>query len=236
VISASAASTPPRPGGYPTCSRNLHAAAFGPDREAALRGLVLAEDAATFAIRYLSGPANAYVATERARQAAEAIDHPVMLGMVSFTRSNVAISCGLWKTALTVAEQAADALRPYLSLPEAPEVYGQLLLTQAFCRYAMGKADESTSLIADAQSVANRTGETTTLGLMFGPTNINFWRIAMEADGDSPGRAVEIARATNPQAVAQISRRTAYYLDTARALARITGTRRRCGCCSLRNA
>jgi hypothetical protein len=56
---------------------------------------------------------------------------------------------------------------------------------------------------------------------MFGPTNINFWRIAMEADGASPGRAVEIARTTNPRLIGKPSRQAAFYLDTARALARV---------------
>ncbi len=205
----------------PDLLRDLHAAASGPERETALHGLILAVDAAASTVRYLGDPASAYLVTERAQQAAEVLDDPVMLGVASFTRSNVTISCGLWARALIIAEHAAEELRPHLLRPGAPEVYGQLLLTQAFCHYAMGHLDQSESFITDARQLADRTGETKTFGLMFGPTNVNFWKIAMEADGDSPGRAVEIARNTYPQAIAQVSRQATYYLDTARALARV---------------
>ena len=205
----------------PDLLRDLHAAAYGPDREPALRGLVLAQHAARFTLRYLNEHAGEYLIADRAQQAAQALGHPVMLGLASYTHAHAVIACGLFGRALRLVERAADELHPHLSLPEAPELYGQLLLTQAFCHYAMGHADDSTSRITEAQSIADRTGETTALRLMFGPTNINFWRVAMEADGESPGRAVEIASDTNPQAIAQISRQTSYYLDTARALARI---------------
>lgn len=206
----------------PALTRDLHAATFGPDRAEALRGLVLAEDAAAFTLRYLNNePIWSYLVAERAQQAAEELDDPVMLGLAAFTCSHAAIACGLWAHALTIAGHTADALRPHLARPEAPEVYGQLLLTQAYCRYSVGRTDEAADLVAEAQRIADRTGDTTTLGLMFGPTNIKIWRIAMEADGDSPGRAVKIARTTNPSAVGSISRQAAYYLDTARALARV---------------
>ncbi len=205
----------------PDLLRNLHTAAFGPDREAALRALVLAYHATRFTLRYLNDHVSAYVAAERAQQAAEALDHPVMLGLASYSRAHAAIPCSLFDRARRIAEQAADELQPHLSTPEAPELFGQLLLTQAFCHYAMGHADDAVDRVTEAQAIADRTGETTTLGLMFGPTNINFWRIAMEADGDSPGQAVEIARSTNPRAIPAVFRQAEFYVDTGRALARV---------------
>ena len=189
---------PPRPAGCLLCSHGLHTAAFGPDRTEALRGLVIAEHVASLTLRYLNEPTGSYLVAERAQKTAEALDEPVMLGLAAFTRSHAAIASGLWTRALTIAGQAAEELRPHLARPEAPEVYGQLLLTQAYCRYAVDHTDEAADLVTEAGRIADHTGETTTLGLMFGPTNINFWRIAMEADGDSPGRAVEIARRTHP--------------------------------------
>jgi transcriptional regulator with XRE-family HTH domain len=205
----------------PALLRGLHASASGPERAAALRGLVIAEDIANFTMRYLGHPASACLAADRAQQAAEALEHPVMLGLASYDRANAAIGCGLWDRGLTIAEHASHALAPHLETPEAPEVYGQLLLTRAFCLYALDRRDDALTFVADAQQVAERTGDTTTLGLMFGPTNIKFWRIAMEADGDSPGRAVEIARTTQPRTVPKVSRQAAFYLDTARALAHV---------------
>ncbi len=204
----------------PDLLRDLHAAASGPDRDQALRGLVLAQHAARFTLRYLNEQTGEYLVADRAQQAAQALGHPVMLALASYTHAHAMIACGLFGRALRIVERAADELRPHLSMPEAPELYGQLLLTQAFCHYAMRNADDSTSRIAEAVDIADRTGETTTLRLMFGPTNVNFWKIAMEADGDSPGRAVEIARGTNPRAISAVFRQVEYYIDTGRALAR----------------
>ena len=65
-----------------------------------------------------------------------------------------------------------------------------------------------------------RTGDTETLWLWFGPTNLNLWRISMETDGGDPGRAVSIARTTNPSAIPARMRQVAFHTDTARALAR----------------
>lgn len=205
----------------PHLLRDLHAAAFGPDWKSALRSLVLAEQAAAVALRYLNDLGGAYLVADRAQQAAESLGDPALLGLAAFARAHVAIPCGLFGVALEIAQHAADDLRPRLSQPETPEVYGQLILTQAYCHYALGRTDKADELIAEAQRIADRTGETSTFELMFGPTNIRFWRIAMEADGDSPGRAVEIALNTDPRAIPQVDRQAAYYLDTARALARV---------------
>jgi alpha-ketoglutarate-dependent taurine dioxygenase len=59
--------------------------------------------------------------------------------------------------------------------------------------------------------------------LYFGPTNVNIWRIGIEVDGGDPGRAAELARTTNPAAIAAGFRQVFYYADTARAYARLRG-------------
>jgi hypothetical protein len=75
--------------------------------------------------------------------------------------------------------------------------------------------------VAAAEKLAARTGETSTLHLHFGPTNVRIWQIGMETDGGDPGRAVEIARDTKVDLVPSPSRRTTYHLDIGRALARM---------------
>jgi transcriptional regulator with XRE-family HTH domain len=205
----------------PDLLRGLHASASGPDRAAALRALIIAELIASYAMRWLGHPASTWLAADRARQAAEALDDPVLLGVASFARAHAAIVCGLFDRGLTIAEYATRDLEPHVGTPEAPEVYGQVLLMRAFSLYALGRRDDAWTSVAEAQRIADRTGDTTTLGLMFGPSNIRFWKIAMEADGDSPGRAVEIARTTNSRAVPKVARQAAFYLDTARALAHV---------------
>jgi hypothetical protein len=70
----------------------------------------------------------------------------------------------------------------------------------------------------EAQRIADRTGDVDTLGLNFGPTNIRVWQISMEVEGGDPGRALEVAQATNPAALT-LSRQVGFYSDVSRALA-----------------
>lgn len=206
----------------PDLIRGLHAAAYGPDRADALRGLVVAADTASFVVRYAGHPASSCLVAERAQQAAEALEDPVLLGLAAWAMAHAATGCGLFERAFVVADSAAAQLRPHVgTAADADEMYGSLLMTAAFGAYATGRTAEADARLAEAREIAARTGDSSALKLMFGPTNINFWEISMETDGGDPGRAVEIARQTNPNAVPRVARQAAFYVDTGRALTRI---------------
>lgn len=204
----------------PALIRGLHAAAHGPERAQALRALVITEDAASFIVRYLGYPDASCLVAERAWQAAEMLEDPVMLALGTWGRIHAAFNSGWYQRALTLADAAADDLSHHLHLPDATELLGMLHLTRALSRYALGRIDDAYAPLQEAQELAERTGDSDALRLWFGPTNIRFWRIAMEVDSGDPGKAVEIARNTNPQALASISRQAMFYLDAGRALAR----------------
>lgn len=199
----------------------LYARAFGPHRAGALRLLVLTADTAAFVARYLGTPTSAALAAERAQQAAEALADPVMLGLAAWSRAHAATGASLYSRALLIADQAAADLRPHLDAPDAPEMYGSLLMTAAYSAFALGRDAEFASRLAEAEQLARRTGDSAALKLMFGPTNISFWKVSMEADGANPDRAVEVAARTNPQAVSRVARQATFHMDTGRALARL---------------
>jgi transcriptional regulator with XRE-family HTH domain len=205
----------------PGLIRELHAAAHGPDKERALRLIVDAMFAAAGVVRYLGSPAESWVAAERCRQAALRLEDPVLIALAEYERSHAATGCGTYRRGLTIAVRAADRLEPRTGEPGGTEMLGQLHLTVAFAATGAKEPAEVTTRIAEAAQLAERTGETTTLGLMFGPTNVNFWQVSMEVDGGDPGQALEIARGTNPALVASPSRQVAFYTDTARALSRV---------------
>jgi transcriptional regulator with XRE-family HTH domain len=209
----------------PTLIHGLHRAAFGPERDRALRALVVALDTASFVVRYTGHPGSACLVADRAQQAAEAAGDPVLLGLAAWTRAHAALGMGLATRAGQLAERGIRDLGGGTSAPAGAETYGQLLLTLAFAWSAQGRAADADAPLAEAAAIARRTGESTALRLMFGPTNINFWRIAMAADGEDPGYAVEVARATHPHLVDSVSRQFAFYADTGRALARIGNDR-----------
>lgn len=204
----------------PALIRGLYAAAGGRDRKQALRALVIAEDAASFVVRYMGHPAPSCLLAERAQQAAEVLDDPVMLALAAWGRIHAATNCGLYQRALTLANTAADGLSRHLNLPNATELLGMIHLTRAFALYALGQTNDALTPLQEAQKLAERTGDSDALSLWFGPTNIRFWQVAMEVDSGDPGKAVETARTTNPQVVPSISRQATFYIDTGRALAR----------------
>jgi len=203
----------------PALIRSLHASAFGPAKAGALRLLVRTHETASFGIRYLGEATGSVLVGERAQQAAELLGDPVMLGLAAYSRAHAATGCGLYRRAQLVADSAAAELAAHVDLPDALEVRGQLLLTAAFGAYAQGDETGAAERIAEAEAIAAATGQTTTLGLNFGPTNIRFWRVSMEADGGDPGKAVAMANETQAEQVASVSRRATFYLDVARALA-----------------
>jgi transcriptional regulator with XRE-family HTH domain len=202
----------------PDLLAGLHAAASGPDRVAALRALVFGADAASFVIRYLGEPASAVLVADRARQAATALDDPIMLGMASWSQAHAASGIGLYSRAQIIAEQGASLLHDHTNEPGGLELLGQLITVQGFAKYAQGDLTGAAAAVDEATVIAARTGQSDALGLNFGPTNIDFWRISMGADGNDPGHAVDIARGVIPQQVTAVSRQVAFYIDVARAL------------------
>lgn len=196
----------------------LHAAAAGHERTGALKALVLTADAASFVIRYLGEPASAVLVADRARQAATALEDPIMLGMAAWSQAHAASGVGLYPRAQIIAEQGATTLQGHLSKPGGLELLGQLVTVSGFAKYAQGDVDGAAAAVTEAADIAERTGQSDALGLHFGPTNINFWRISMEADGNDPGHAVQIARGVTPHLVPAVSRQVAFYIDLARAL------------------
>lgn len=207
----------------PALLRDLHAAAGGPERSAALRLLVNATFIASSVLRNLGHPAEAWLGAERCRDAAEAAEDPVLRGYAAYARASAANACGSFQRGRALAERAVEELRPHTGRPGGAEMLGSLLLICAYASRGEKRLDDSRAWALEAARLAERTGETTTMGLYFGPTNVGIWRIGIEVDGGDPGRAVEIARGTNPAAIPAGFRQVFYYADTARALARLRG-------------
>jgi transcriptional regulator with XRE-family HTH domain len=207
----------------PDLLRDLHAAAAGPDRRSALRQLCEISFIASSVLRNLGHPAEAWLGAERCRAAAEAAEDPVLLGYAAMARATAAAACGSFTRSGTLAERAVDALRPHVSAPGGIEVLGSLQLVCAYATRGAKRLEDSRSWAGEAAELAGRTGETTTMGLFFGPTNVGIWRIGIEVDGGDPAMAAQIARSTNPAAIPGSFRQVFYYADAARAYARLRG-------------
>ncbi|GAA2876256.1 hypothetical protein Acy02nite_75570 [Actinoplanes cyaneus] len=205
----------------PELLRGLHPALGTGDRARALRLLCDATFIASSVLRNLGHPAESWLGAERCRDAADASQDPVLQGYAAYARASAASACGSYDRAYTVASRAVDALGPYTGRPGCPEMIGSLQLICAYVSRGRKRPDESRAWSAEAAATAARTGETTTLGLFFGPTNVNIWRIGIEADGDDAALAAAIARETDPAILPYGFRQVFFYTDTARALARL---------------
>ncbi|XVU28400.1 helix-turn-helix domain-containing protein [Actinoplanes sp. CA-054009] len=203
----------------PGLLRDLHVETAGPDSARALALLSTVASTASSVLRELDLPADAWLAAERCHEAADACGDPVLQGYAAYTRASAATVAGSYQRGLTLAERAAGELRRHLARPGAAEVLGCLHLVCALASQGGKRLDESRAWSAEAAVLAERTGETTTLGLYFGPTNVGLWRISIEAEDGDPGHALEIARRITPAVLPIGLRQVYYYADTARALA-----------------
>src|SRR5262249_30051728 len=139
-------------------------------------------------------------------------------GYAAYALATAANACGSYQRGLTLAERAADDLDHHLGRLGGAEILGSLRLVCAYASLGRDRLDDSRAWLAEAAALARRTGETTTMGMYFGPTNVDLWRISIEVDQGDPARAAEIARRATPVAISAPQRQVFYYADTARAL------------------
>lgn len=199
---------------------SLHAAAnIGDEQAAALHLMVPIYGVAMGALLSLGYPAQAWLAVERCREAAQRLEDPVALVIAASNSGRVSASSGAYGPARSVVGRAADDLdQHHLAEPTALETLGFLHLARA--HHATGLKDTSSAAdhLAEAAAIAERTGETTSWDLAFGPSNVALWQLAVEVDTRHPGQALETAKRVN---VGQLlpTRKVAFYVDRARALA-----------------
>lgn len=201
----------------PTLIRDLHTATTGEHRPEALRCLVRLAEAASFAVRYTGQPAAATVASDFARQAAIELGDPVMLAFGEWARAHSALGCGLHERAVLITGKAIGALEAATHTDGQYEMLGMLHLTNAFGLVGAGRMGDSVAPLAEAATLAELTGETTTLALMFGPTNRKLWELAILTDGGDPLDALQLGADINVQLVPSTSRQATFYLDMSRA-------------------
>src|SRR5262249_54004119 len=192
-----------------------------PDRPAALWMMLQTGHVAASACRYLGYPTEGWVSAEWVRRVADELNDPVMTGYAAFVRTHSATGVGADNRGHSIPTRAVDRLAGHAGEKHAPEVLGLLLLASGHTAYAIRRPADGAEYYTEAARLAERTDETDTFGQFFGPTNVAFWRIGTETDGGDPEEAVKIALRTSPAALPASIRQWTFYLDTARALARI---------------
>jgi hypothetical protein len=203
----------------PDTIRGLHAQLNSLDWRDAARSLVLVEEAAASIVRYLGDARSSAIISDRMREAARQSEDPILLSLAAFQRTQASSAIGAYDHARTVAVRHIDDLSVFGGNRRgAAELLGMLLLTAALTCYGEGIPRDAGQYIEEARRIAKQTGNTMTLSLFFGPTNVKIWELSLETDGGDPERAIALARDIDPTAIPQIQRQATYHIDTGRAL------------------
>ncbi|MDG4831230.1 helix-turn-helix transcriptional regulator [Solwaraspora sp. WMMD1047] len=161
-------------------------------------------------------PAEAWLAAERSAAAAESLDDPVARGVAAANRARVAAYSGAFGPARSICDAAAADLEHHRAAA-APDVLGFLHLARGHHAAGLHDLPAAEDHLAEAASIADRTGETSAWDLEWGPRNVALWRMALLLDTGRPGAAAEIAARTPITGLPPV-RQVYYWLDSARAM------------------
>lgn len=178
-----------------------------------------------YALKTMGYPDLALTASQIGAQVARDHDDPAWRGQAvySMVQAYPIESAAL---GATVATRAANDLATS-SDRGAQEVYGCLHLLAGMLEAVAGRADDAATHLDESASIAARLGEPAPYSTMsagfngnwYGPTQVEYWRMAVAAELGDPGEARRIADRIDLAAVPVPNRWVYYWTDLARALA-----------------
>lgn len=170
----------------------------------------------------------AYLAAQRAEEAAVMLDDPVSKGKADFMWCLSLPRAGSWERTLTAAERAAHALEPHARDPLGKQVLGMLALTTALSAASLQRGDTAEHWLAEATAIGTQVADQPTGNWQaFSTTNVNMWRTAIAVErGESGSVMLDLAAGVNLDLVEKkASRRAGFLSEVGRGLAREPKTR-----------
>jgi transcriptional regulator with XRE-family HTH domain len=162
----------------------------------------------------------AWIAAERAMQAADLADDPLVLASAARSGTHALLAVGRFDDALQLGDAAARWLTPRMQDgdPAALSLYGMLHLRSAIAAARRQDRGTANELLGKAEAAAESLGvDANHWQTGFGPTNVALHRISAGLDlGDVPfvvERSQEIDTASMP-----VERQVVHMIDYARAL------------------
>jgi transcriptional regulator with XRE-family HTH domain len=188
--------------------------AYGP-HERAMRLLADVARKSAHGLRHVGQVPLAWIAAERAAQAAALVGDPVLVAAAEFVRASARPAPA---RAPIHTAAAADRLSEQMGAtkPWPQEVYGMLRLSAALSAQRRGDQAEADAQAGEAARVAELHGERPKAWEHFGPANVGVWRTMLAVEAGEPGRALEHAAAVDVSALSR-GRRAMLLLETARA-------------------
>ncbi|WP_405710137.1 helix-turn-helix transcriptional regulator [Streptomyces xanthophaeus] len=160
----------------------------------------------------------AAIALARLEWAAERASSAALGGMYRYFRAITYLRDGQYRTGQRLTELGLRILEQAEPGREREVVTGQLHLGAAVTAGRSHQRDQADGHLAEAERIAARTGEATTLHyLAFGPTNVEVHRVSILAELDDYGQAAQLGREVVIPKDWPASRRSHHYAELARA-------------------
>ncbi|MDQ3760784.1 MAG: helix-turn-helix transcriptional regulator [Actinomycetota bacterium] len=200
-------------------------------RRAALATLVEACRVAFGTAKNVGRPATAVLAGRRGYDAAQRLGEPALIGFAAQYRAIALMRQGARDRAAQLLTTSIDMLAgqadPTAPDPSTAEAYGMLHLSAALNNARAHRTADARDHLAEAETIACRTGERNTMRLHFGPTNVAVWSVAIGAElEDGPAAYDRVtAHPINVDALGSANRVATLHFDFARALSQAQGTR-----------
>jgi transcriptional regulator with XRE-family HTH domain len=165
----------------------------------------------------------AYLAAQRAEEAAAVLGDPVQKGKADFMWLLTLPRAGAWDRNLVAAEQAANELEPHAGSPLGKQVLGMLTLTASLSAAAIQRGDRASHWLDEAEQIGSQVPDKPMRTWQcFSVTNVHIWRISVGVErGESGGTVLDLAKHVNLDLLEpKASRRAGYLADVGRGLAR----------------
>lgn len=154
-----------------------------------------------------------------ARQAAREHGGSNLLGLAAFGAANGLLAAGEFD----IAQAELDSVTVPTTTDVAEQLDGMLALSRSLVAAADKRPGDVDAPLEHAAGLAARTGEGDAYNLSFGPTNVGVWRMSVALEAHDYAQAASIAEGLRPELLPAATRRSAYWADYGRALARLRG-------------
>jgi transcriptional regulator with XRE-family HTH domain len=155
-----------------------------------------------------------------ARHLAQERDEIATLALATFGVADVLLSGG----AFDLGQAELDSLTLPPTTADNAALAGQANALHAVAAALGGRPDDVGAPMDVAAELAGRfgaTGETDSLGFVFGPTDVGLIRMWLALDADEPDQAVRVAQQIQPEQHPFLVNRSHYWIHYGRALARV---------------
>ncbi|WP_104477774.1 helix-turn-helix transcriptional regulator [Actinokineospora auranticolor] len=209
----------------PDLINDLHTSlAVGKDEREILRLLVITHVQGTQA--WLgdigAGQDLAWQAATLAAAAAQDLNEPASLAISGFGTAFGLIGA----SGFDLANKVVADTDPGTGLgDDEREMSGMLTLTRSLIAASQGRHAERLAALDHAADLAAHTGEGNAFWFGFGPSNVGVWRMSVALEAGEHAEAARVAATVNPDALPSPTRRSAYWREYGRALARLPNHR-----------